>query len=84
MHPRSNNNIAMVKFAAPKRLNYQVVELFNQNTEELQKLNQLATLLLKEDIKRGRRPRHSKRVRKVFQFVKKLLKVQHLQKNLED
>ena len=61
-----------------------MVELFNQNTEELQKLNQLATLLLKEDIKRGRRPWHRKGIRKVFQFVKKLLKVQHLQKNLED
>ena len=61
-----------------------MVELFNQNTEELQKLNQLATLLLKEDIKRGRRPRHRKGIRKVFQFVKKLLKVQHLQKNLGD
>lgn len=61
-----------------------MVELFNQNTEELQKLNQLATLLLKEDIKRGRRPRHRKGTKKVVQFVKKLLKVQHLQKNLED
>ena len=74
----------MVKFAAPKRLNLPGGRTFQPNTEELQKLNQLATLLLKEDIKRGRRPRHRKGTKKVVQFVKKLLKVQHLQKNLED
>ena len=66
MHPRSNNNIAMVKFAAPKRLNLPGGRTFQPKYRRVTKTKSTSNVTIKRRYKKRKKTMTQKKSQKSF------------------
>ena len=66
MHPRSNNNIAMVKFAAPKRLNLPGGRTFQPKYRRVTKTKSTSNVTIKRRYKKRKKTTTQKKSQKSF------------------